>query len=63
MDDPKLDKGKLFFLADAWMVPLALFAMIYFCAKGNLVFGGLMGIVLIGAIVKIYQWSKDRKKK
>jgi len=63
MDNRKMDKSGLFFLADAWMVPLALFAMIYLFIKGYPLFGVLMGVVLIGAVVKLWQWGRTRKKK
>ena len=63
MDKNQKDKGKLFFLADAWMIPLALFSSIYFFAKGNTMFAVIMGVIFIGSVVKLCQWAKDRKKK
>lgn len=62
MDKNDKNRGKLFFLADAWMVPLALFAMLYFAVRGETVLAVVMAVVLIGAVAKLYRWGKDRKK-
>lgn len=63
MEQRKPDKSALFFLADAWMVPLALFAMIYLLIRGYVLFGALMGLVFVGAVVRLWQWGKNRRKK
>lgn len=63
MNQNKKENGKLFFLADAWMIPLSLFSAIYFFAKGNTVFGIILGVIFVGSVAKLCRWAIERKKK
>ena len=61
MNKNQKNGGRLFFLADAWMTPLSLFAAIYLFIKGNTLLGALMVLLFIGSVVKLCRWARDRK--